>query len=74
MHNPAENDVLIGGAADKVIEHMGNIVHHHAFCLVCYLKGAGVLAPVTVQKYAVEQLFFQILEDGGFANPHCTAN
>ena len=73
MHHPAENNVFISAAMQKV-QQITDVVHHHLFRLIRHLKRIGVPAPVAVKKNAVRQIFFQLLTYRRLANAHRSAD
>ena len=74
VHDPAENDILIGCAVDEVVQHVGDVVQHQRLCLLCYLKGVGVPAPIAVQENRVVQSTFEQLAGRCFPNAHRAAD
>ena len=74
MHHPAENNVFISAAMQKVIQQITDVVHHHLFRLIRHLKRIGVTAPVAVKNNAVRQIFFQLLTYRRLANAHRSAD
>ena len=62
MHNPAKNNVIVSGTTKKAVQQITDIAHDHFFCFFSYLKRIGSPTPVTVQKNAVWQVYFQLLE------------
>ena len=49
---PTPEEVALYGHGIVPIK-ITDIIQYHSLCLICYLEGRGVPAPVTVQKYAV---------------------
>lgn len=70
MHHPGEEHMLIGGAMQKVVEDVADVVEDHGFGGRSHLKGVGVPAPVAIEKDGVWQRVFQLLADAGLANAH----
>ena len=48
VHHPTKNHSLIGGAMQKIIQDMADIIEHHTFCFFCYLKRICIPAPVSI--------------------------
>ena len=74
MHNPAEDDVFICGAAKKIIEKKADVVHHHRFRFFGYKKGISIPAPISVEKNAIRQILFKPTAHGRFSDPHSAAD
>ena len=70
MHDPAEDDVVIGRTGEEVIENITDVIDDHRLCFFIYLKGMPVPAPVTIEEDTVIERVFQLLGDGCFANTH----
>lgn len=74
VHDPAENDVLNRGAAQKVRKRVGDVVHDHSSDFVRDEEGVHIPAPVAVQIGTGGQQALELLAGGSLAHAHRPAD
>ena len=74
MHHPAEDDIFICAAGEKIIEDMADIIQYHGFCLVRDGEGVHLPAPVAVEKRAGGEHPLEQAAGCGFSHAHRAAD
>jgi ATP-dependent DNA helicase RecG len=74
VQDPAENHMVIGGAAEEAVQEKRDVLQHHLPGLLRHLKGVGIPAPVPVQEHAPVQQLLQLAAGGGLSHAHRTAD